>query len=198
MTALLAGGASRPRAHVDTAPMNDIVEWWRTHPDEWGRDTDTPLLRAAWIGWGEPFCFACGWLAPVKDGRRDSWRVAGKWLDRAHLHDHVFGGSNDPSNFVLLCHLCHYDMPESADREGGLLWVYRRPMCHWTWQIFTDGMYLGVRPPSNNRNTLLRALNAYRGAVLDAIRQGVPPHVFDPPSGGSICATWKPTNRSEG
>ena len=42
--------------------LNKIAEWWAD------QDTDpTYGDRLSVIGLGEPFCFRCGWLAPVDD-----------------------------------------------------------------------------------------------------------------------------------
>lgn len=90
-----------------TASLPHIADWWAEHAP-----LDLPELRSNWIGWGEPFCFACGWLAPVRDGR-NAWstRKVASWLDRAHLVDHCQGGGGQPDNLVPLCHLCHDEMP---------------------------------------------------------------------------------------
>ena len=108
----------------------------------WAADPDTirtlPHLRAHWIGWGEPFCFRCGWLAPV-----DTWtdRRAGGWLERAHLQDHCLDGCDDPTNIVPLCIPCHDAMPQLLAREDALHWVsvpHSEVVYPILWQTFTD------------------------------------------------------------
>jgi hypothetical protein len=79
--------------------MDEIVSYWAADPL-----SDTPDLKSYFIGWSEPLCFACGWLPPVSDCQKDSWRRAGRWLDRAHLHDRVFGGDLGAHNLVAMCH----------------------------------------------------------------------------------------------
>ncbi len=123
--------------------MASIAKYWAKRDPSW--------LRSHYIGWGEPFCFACGWLAPVSD-----WVSAQRWFDRAHLQDRFFGGPDEPHNIVPLCHLCHHDMPDSETFEFGLQWVQNRPQCHWLFQVITDDGLTGVCNPSRN-TTLLRA-----------------------------------------
>ncbi|WP_305779506.1 hypothetical protein [Nocardia nova] len=138
--------------------MARIVEHWRAHPEPW--------LMANWIGWGEPFCFGCNWLPPVPDGRVDSWQVANSWLDRAHLHDRVFGGADAPLNLVPLCHLCHDAMPASRSQEYGLKWVEERVRCGPAWQLYTDTRLHNVRP--TRQTTLFRARVQFLEAMNSA------------------------------
>lgn len=136
--------------------MDAIINYWREH--------DGPWLKSRYIGWGEPFCFACGWLAPVADGRADSWRQAGKWLDKAHLHDHAAGGPDEPFNLVPLCHLCHDRMPESDSTMRGLLWVQNREDVEWGFQLWTDTL-LRNRKNVTRLTTLMRVRVRYLEAV---------------------------------
>lgn len=136
--------------HMPT--MGRIVDYWRDHAEAW--------LLAHYIGWGEPFCFACSWLPPV-----DSWSAASAWLDRAHLQDRANGGPDDAANLVPLCHLCHLDMPEFPDsRADALAWVIDRPRRDPAFQVFTDAM---PRRTPTRPTTLLRARAEYLGAVLE-------------------------------
>lgn len=91
-----------------------------------------PNLRALWIGWGEPFCFACGHLPDVPDSAtfpeewipdrriRAAWNGATGLLERAHLHDLSQGGSCAPLNYAPLCIPCHAIQPICASRQAGL------------------------------------------------------------------------------
>jgi hypothetical protein len=137
-----------------------IIDYWRDNPQ--------PFLKSWYIGWGEPFCFACGWLAPVADGRPDSWARASAWLDRAHLHERVFGGSDDPSNLVMLCHLCHDVYPAVRTREGGLEWVAARPDCDELFQAFTDRKFLDRQFPPTRSATMIRAHRDYLQIICGA------------------------------
>ena len=127
--------------------LSSIAEYWRSAPET---ATVLPKLYSHWIGWGEPFCFACGWLAPVLDGP-GAWAqpLCGGWLDRAHLIDHsLSNGSDDPFNIVPLCHFCHDAMPPFDNRAEALEWVtaHESMIPHpWLWQLFTDEVGRGRR-----------------------------------------------------
>lgn len=142
-----------------------------------------PEMRARWIGWGEPFCFRCGWLAPVPDAAavpfRDprtaiakAWDRASGWLERAHLQDHALGGSADASNLVPLCPLCHEDQPMCKTRAEAIAFVNtpsRAAALIGVQQVYTDTFYRSVRRPSAKRahRALLRA-RAFIGEQLAA------------------------------
>lgn len=149
---------TRPR---NMPPVAAIVAHWRSHADE------LPSLEAHWIGWGEPFCFACTWMPPVPDGKRDSWERASRWLDRAHLQDHCVAGNDDAANLVLLCHLCHDDMPPFDTRDDALAWVAARPRAEGDWQAFTDARL--TRSAVTRTTTLLRARVKYLSAAAGKV-----------------------------
>lgn len=105
-----------------------------------------PEIRGAGTGWGEPFCFRCGWLAPIAAGQTRPWREAKGWLQRAHLRDHVSGGPDKPENLVPLCDLCHHAMPPfGSSRPHAIAWVRRvQPISRpWWWQMATDARWGG-------------------------------------------------------
>lgn len=116
-------------------PLRKIAEHWLDRP-EW------PDYKGNYIGLGEPFCARCGWLAPVEDGRPDSWDRAGKFLDRAHLIDRIKGGLDGVQNLVPLCHLCHDTMPSfgPGQEEEAYAWVRSGKSCDWHWQLTTDAL----------------------------------------------------------
>lgn len=156
--------------------MNAIIEYWRQQ--------DRPELESWYIGWGEPFCFACGWLAPVRDGRKNSWLMAASWLDRAHLHDRWDNGSDEPSNIVALCHLCHYGMPAfftgdghhptPADaRDAAWQWVTDHERCEVAFQFWTDSRFLGKNHQPCRDTTLMRARMHYLEVVSTEARREI-------------------------
>lgn len=134
--------------------IDAIVDYWVEHHDEFAD------LRSNFIGWGEPFCFACGWLPPVAPGRNFSWRSSGKWLDRAHLADRCVSDDDTPANIVMLCHLCHTDMPEHDDRAAAVAWVQHRRDREDTWQLYTDGVFR-TGDAATRSTTLMRARMQY-------------------------------------
>lgn len=136
-----------------------------------------PETRALTIGWGEPFCFRCGWLAPIKDmgGYPKSWKPerkfdaawsgAGGWLEKAHLRDHQFGGSNEPLGIVPLCPLCHEEQGPCESREQGIAFVnskHKNAKLQWIAQLLTDEWYRDKANPG--RNALRALLRAYAEA----------------------------------
>jgi hypothetical protein len=69
--------------------LRTIQRYWEDHQ---GTLTIFPDLPVRMMGWGEPFCFRCGWLAPVKDwaaytqGSSEDkmtkvWNGAAGWLE---------------------------------------------------------------------------------------------------------------------
>ena len=124
------------------ASLEAIADYWETAEET---DRVLPDLKSRWIGWGEAFCFGCGWLAPVRRPYApDTWKELrlGSFLERAHLVDHCIGGGGEPSNLVPLCVFCHDVMPQLCTRESALEWVAAQPNgrgSEWSlWQTFTD------------------------------------------------------------
>ena len=117
-----------------------VVKYWREHPQPW--------IKGVVIGWNIPFCFACGWIPPVKIHEGFKWKGASRFLERAHLQDHCVRGNDKPSNIVLLCPLCHRAMPRFQSRKEALHWVSERyshrmrtsstALHDASWQIYTD------------------------------------------------------------
>lgn len=130
-----------------------------------------PDLKALWSGWGEPFCFRCGWLAPVK-----AWGDTRGWLEKAHLHDHQHGGGNEPLNLVPLCPLCHERQPDCPTRADGVAFVGQGPDLPVDFQGFvqwyTDCHYRELRPGRSAIHKLLRAQAAV-GAQVAAAREAM-------------------------
>lgn len=100
-----------------------------------------PNVKGSYGGWGEPFCFRCGWLSPIPAVRTRGWDHASGWLQRAHLQDRAGGGSDSPENIVPLCALCHEAMPSFPDDPSPAIeWVrvqHSVPCSQW-WQLATD------------------------------------------------------------
>jgi hypothetical protein len=127
--------ALEPRGRGSMPKMSRIACAWEELGAEQLRAL-FPGLSCFGIGWGEPFCFRCGWLPPTPDAaaadlahlkyerRVDrAWDLASGWLERAHLQDHCHGGPEEPLNLVPLCPLCHERQPASRTREAGIAFV---------------------------------------------------------------------------
>lgn len=71
----------------------------------------------------EPTCFACH---DGHNGKYDCKGIKG-WTDarlqRAHIIPDSLNGSNDPSNFVMLCKSCHKQNPHVKNREVYIRWM---------------------------------------------------------------------------
>lgn len=145
-----------------------------------------PHSKANLIGFGEPLCFRCGWLPPVKDAAPSSWpehwkperrlaaswNAARGWLERAHLHDFNEGGSDDPENLVPMCPLCHEEQPLCQSREEGIAFVNERPShadLVFAVQVYTDGNYAG-RPARGKGEALRKLLRAYANVGITAYK----------------------------
>src|ERR1700722_8403422 len=105
--------------HSPSEPLGDwggaLIDYWRRQNASW--------LKSYYIGFGEPFCFACGWLAPVPDGQPDSWDLAmGKWL----FLTHVAGQEDTVENLVPLCGKCAREKREAGEFDSpvhGRRWI---------------------------------------------------------------------------
>jgi hypothetical protein len=128
-----------------------------------------PYLDALAIGWDEPFCFRCGWLAPVVPAASNAawgacWNAAAGWLERCHLYDHALGGSSDVANLIPMCPLCHREQPPFDSPEMGIAFVnsrsIRRRALEAFVQAYTDKCYTGRRP-GGSRQALRLLERAY-------------------------------------
>jgi len=98
--------------------LNTIVKYWEA---EYEAGRPTPWLPT--FEWHEPECMACGYLAESW-GNKD-WSKAK--LDRCHIIPRAFGGSDEPSNLVLMCKRCHEDSPDCADPQILIKWMKDKP-----------------------------------------------------------------------
>jgi hypothetical protein len=120
--------------------MTTLGEWGGTLIDHW-RELDAPWLKSYYIGFGEPFCFACGWLAPVQDGTPGSWDLAvgGHFLIPTVL---VEGDAAMP-----LCALCRNEpRPEFASVKEGHQWVEQHLDTPSWFQMYTDNAMKDATP----------------------------------------------------
>lgn len=143
-----------------TYSAKTIIDHWAEHEDEF------PSIRSHSIGWGEPFCFGCGWLPPVTGQR--IWDKAQRWLDKAHLEDWAYKHNDEVENIVYLCHLCHTDMPSFEERQSAMEWVENRPQAEWLWQVWTDRVFQDRSSPPNRNTTMFRARMKFLEAMNSA------------------------------
>jgi hypothetical protein len=127
-----------PTTHSASETQGDwggaLIDYWRSQ--------DAPWLKSYYIGFGEPFCFACGWLAPVPDGQPDSWDLAlKKWL----FLTHVAGQEDTVENTVPLCATCALEKREAGEFDSldhGQRWIAEHYDCDSARQMYTDAKYL--------------------------------------------------------
>jgi len=132
-----------PKRVMPRVSLTQLADYWReNHRDVF------PNLPATARGWDEPFCFRCGWLAPMPDGPSRKWSRATGWLERAHLRDHLTSDDNNMSNMVPLCTICHRGMPDFPDsRDEAIDWMKAQghTSCPNWWQSATDSRWGGDR-----------------------------------------------------
>jgi HNH endonuclease len=132
--------------------MNTIAAYWSrgfTSTDR-AEEVFGSKFTARYIGWGEPFCFGCGWLAPVNDDQScaKSWRSAGMWLDRAHIIPVMLGGDDECDNLIPLCSTCHRQIDkrilitgELQSKESIIKAIIDMPRCSSFVQWYWDHLY---------------------------------------------------------
>jgi hypothetical protein len=78
----------------------EIIAYWETKVDESDLGVD----------WAEAHerCWRCGYKSP---------------LERCHIVPRSLGGSDHPSNLVLLCQRCHREAPNIDDSEFMWIWI---------------------------------------------------------------------------
>ncbi len=79
----------------------------------------------AMVDLGEPACMGCNWFCVSWDKAKKPWEAA-KGLERAHIVAASIGGSSAPSNFVVLCQLCHEEAPMTSDAALMFRWLDAR------------------------------------------------------------------------
>lgn len=99
--------------------MSDILAYWGKNQDDLYTKTGYLLDR------GEPTCWACN---DTFEGRFDQGNTRrARWenspLQRCHIVPDSLGGSNDPSNFVLMCRTCHDLSPDTTSPEILFAWM---------------------------------------------------------------------------
>lgn len=118
---------------------SDIVRYWYDYAvKEWDETRTVQNFLRFTTDLGEPVCWACQRYYreydycnyPKADKKGDdglfaNWnRVVG--LDRCHIVPKSRGGTNEPSNLVLMCHTCHREAPDTVFPEYLFTWMNNR------------------------------------------------------------------------
>jgi len=109
------------RLRPGTPSTAKIIAYWQK---EWPSFVDDPE---------DPGCFACHILTDDEGWPR---------LQRCHILAHSAGGTQEPSNFLILCEDCHRAAPMTSDRTILIQWVIERP--NWL-KLFLDMAIDAVR-----------------------------------------------------
>lgn len=83
-----------------------------------------------------------GLSVDASEAHERCWRCGCKKnLERCHIIPHSLGGTDEPSNLVLLCKRCHIDNPNITDPE--IMWDWIRAYAVSFYDTFWD--YLGMK-----------------------------------------------------
>jgi len=129
--------------------LDKIVDYWQDNYSHM-----FPDLKARIIGWGEPFCFRCGWLAPPPENNQ--WDKASGWLEKCHLQERCCRGNDDVSNLVPLCPSCHDRQPVCGTREEGIAYINENANCFSGLQFLTDAIAMTTWRSQTRRETFWR------------------------------------------
>jgi len=82
-------------------PVRDVIDYWSSRIDE--------------------LEFSVDW----RDADIYCWRCSHKTraLQRCHIVPHSLGGTDQPSNLVLLCGRCHLENPNTSDPKYFWMWL---------------------------------------------------------------------------
>lgn len=103
---------------------SEIAKYWK----------EKILNFGIFIDWGEPSCWACGYLDRSYDINDLSlpldevFKVWNKqyYLQRCHVIPEALGGCSCCGNLVLLCKECHRENPDTNNVELFLRWMQNR------------------------------------------------------------------------
>jgi hypothetical protein len=90
--------------------IKEIADYWKVN------NTISELeLNFDWSD-ADTHCWNCGDDKKEKVGKKVK-------LERCHIVPHALGGKDEPANYVLLCHRCHYESPDSINPKYMWDWI---------------------------------------------------------------------------
>jgi hypothetical protein len=111
----------------------------------------------------EPFCFAC---KDMKANRSKGWGH----FDRAHIIPKMLGGSNDPSNFIMLCQKCHLENPNTKHEDIYFIWLgsVKNHNLKWSEDLVNAFKLFGL---SDEELEILNDIDIIRPMIRDATEE---------------------------
>ena len=114
----------KPKYQSDLPSKAEIFDYWK----------DVFPSKGIFIDWGEPSCWACGYLCngryDVTNSKASMEQIYRAWertpLQRCHIAPRSLGGSSHPSNLYLMCRECHDLAPNTTEPEIFFAWVRRQ------------------------------------------------------------------------
>lgn len=112
----------------------------------------------------EMTCWGCGY------GSHES----GSGMNRAHIKGASRGGSNDPSNFFLLCDRCHTEQPDGLSRDMQIRWLKDRE--NWvslTWDVIESWWAQIMKEvPGVTMDDISRYIELTNGTLMRCVNGG--------------------------
>lgn len=102
---------SRQESRLPPPSHKAILSYWVEHGSESVIGWET-VDNIGECSLGHSFCWSCG--VEVSSLNR---------LQKCHIHPHSLGGSNDVSNYFLMCGSCHEQSPDTSIPEIFFRWV---------------------------------------------------------------------------
>lgn len=92
-------------------------------------------------------------------------------LERAHIQPVRFGGSDEPSNFLLLCSFCHIEQDDEAPPVEQLRWLreHKKWSEHWKEKLAENKARLDSLPPIDDEE-FWNATRSEREVILERRR----------------------------
>ena len=99
------------KGRTNKTSVKKIVSYWVNNPNK----VCETELNFDWSE-AETHCWACGDNKYSKSEKKSK-------LERCHIIPHSLGGKDTPSNYVLLCNMCHIESPDSTNPNDIWDWI---------------------------------------------------------------------------